>query len=303
MTRPARKRAARRHRGRGRRRSRAQPGASRGSARPSRDAPRRRPASRWTPSCSRSTRSSWSGPDAARACSARPRPRRWTGRTRRPATIELALVRQPATGDTTRVAAREPRRTRRIRLRLRARTASTTRRASGCSSSYDIVGFDPRGVGRSSAVSCYDDPAELDEYIYEIIPGRDAARTNGSRTLAASNSAFGAACLEHTGPLLQFVDTVSAARDLDLLRAVLGDSKLNFLGLLVRHVPRSHLRRALPGEDRAPRARRRARPGDERLRRDRSRRRWASRARSAPTSTDCVEREECPFTRHRSTAR
>lgn len=95
--------------------------------------------------------------------------------------------------------------------------------------SYDIVGFDPRGVGESSAVDCYDDPAELSAFLFDITPepfGSDAwidAREAG-------NAAFGAACLEHTGALLGSVDTVSAARDLDLLRAVLGDEKLNFLG-------------------------------------------------------------------------
>jgi len=96
-------------------------------------------------------------------------------------------------------------------------------------SSYDIVGFDPRGVVRSSAVSCYDDPAFLDEFNYGIIPG-----TPGSNQwiadVAAANAEFAQACLTHTGPLLEFVDTVSAARDMDLLRAVLGDEKLNFLG-------------------------------------------------------------------------
>lgn len=95
--------------------------------------------------------------------------------------------------------------------------------------SYDIVGFDPRGVGRSSAVSCYDDPAFLDEFNYGIIPG-----TVGSdqwiADVAAANAEFAQACLTHTGPLLQFVDTESAARDMDLLRAVLGDEKLNYLG-------------------------------------------------------------------------
>ena len=95
--------------------------------------------------------------------------------------------------------------------------------------SYDIVGFDPRGVGRSSAVSCYDDPAFLDEFNYGIIPG-----TVGSdqwiADVAAANAEFAQACLTHTGPLLEFVDTESAARDMDLLRAVLGDEKLNFLG-------------------------------------------------------------------------
>jgi pimeloyl-ACP methyl ester carboxylesterase len=39
---------------------------------------------------------------------------------------------------------------------------ATTERLQG---GYDIVGFDPRGVGRSSAVSCYDDPASLDGFL------------------------------------------------------------------------------------------------------------------------------------------
>jgi pimeloyl-ACP methyl ester carboxylesterase len=105
--------------------------------------------------------------------------------------------------------------------------------SSRLQSSYDIVGFDPRGVGRSSAVSCYDDPAFLDRFNYGD-GTTDEAGPVGSDAwiadLAASNAEFAAACLEFTGPLLQFVDTVSAARDLDLLRAVLGDEKLNYLG-------------------------------------------------------------------------
>jgi pimeloyl-ACP methyl ester carboxylesterase len=100
-------------------------------------------------------------------------------------------------------------------------------------SRYDVVGFDPRGVGRSSAVSCYDDPAFLDEFNYGD-GTTDQAGPVGSDAwiadLAATNAEFAAACLQFTGPLLQFVDTVSAARDLDLLRAVLGDAKLNYLG-------------------------------------------------------------------------
>lgn len=95
--------------------------------------------------------------------------------------------------------------------------------------SYDIVGFDPRGVGRSSAVSCYDDPAFLDDFNYGIIPGTPGT-DQWIADLAAANAEFAQSCLTHTGPLLQFVDTVSAARDLDLLRAVLGDEKLNYLG-------------------------------------------------------------------------
>ncbi|MBG6213292.1 MAG: alpha/beta hydrolase [Cryobacterium sp.] len=94
--------------------------------------------------------------------------------------------------------------------------------------SFDIVGFDPRGVGRSSAVSCYDS-AQMDEYIYGLTVaerGTDAWIAE----LSASADAFAAACAEQTGPLLGTVDTKSAARDLDLLRAVLGDTHLNYLG-------------------------------------------------------------------------
>ncbi|MDQ0574592.1 alpha/beta hydrolase [Agromyces albus] len=93
---------------------------------------------------------------------------------------------------------------------------------------FDIVGFDPRGVGRSSAVACYD-PAQMDEYLYGIIP---AERGSDEWVAAVETSAkdFGTACAEKSGDLLANVDTVSAARDLDLLRAVLGDEQLNYLG-------------------------------------------------------------------------
>jgi pimeloyl-ACP methyl ester carboxylesterase len=94
---------------------------------------------------------------------------------------------------------------------------------------YDIVGFDPRGVNKSSAVSCYDDPAQMDAFLYDLSPnpvGSDAWIDD----LERSNADFGKACLKYTGELLGYVDTVSAARDLDLLRAILGDEKLNYLG-------------------------------------------------------------------------
>ncbi len=94
---------------------------------------------------------------------------------------------------------------------------------------YDIVGFDPRGVNKSSAVKCYQDPAEMDKFLFGVSPnpfGSDAWIADQR----ASNTAFGAACLKYTGDLLGFIDTDSAARDLDLLRATLGDKKLNYLG-------------------------------------------------------------------------
>jgi len=93
---------------------------------------------------------------------------------------------------------------------------------------FDIVGFDPRGVGRSSAVACYD-AAQMDDYLYGIVPAeRGSDEWIGLVGDAARD--FGEACSENTGALLGQVDTVSAARDLDLLRAVLGDEQLNYLG-------------------------------------------------------------------------
>ena len=93
---------------------------------------------------------------------------------------------------------------------------------------FDIVGFDPRGVGQSNPVSCLE-PAEMDDYLYGVA---DAERGSDAwiAELAGSAEEFGAACAAKTGNSLEFMDTVSAARDLDLLRALLGDEKLNYLG-------------------------------------------------------------------------
>jgi pimeloyl-ACP methyl ester carboxylesterase len=94
---------------------------------------------------------------------------------------------------------------------------------------FDVVGFDPRGVNRSTPVTCYDDPAELDSYLYEIPPGEPGSDQWLDAASTASRD-FGQRCLDLTGPLLGYVDTPSAARDMDMLRAALGDEKLNFLG-------------------------------------------------------------------------
>jgi pimeloyl-ACP methyl ester carboxylesterase len=93
---------------------------------------------------------------------------------------------------------------------------------------FDVVGFDPRGVGRSTPVTCFDDEG-MDEYLYGL-----STEQRGSEAwmaeLADSAKQYGDACAENTGASLEFTDTVSAARDLDLMRAVLGDSELYYLG-------------------------------------------------------------------------
>jgi pimeloyl-ACP methyl ester carboxylesterase len=93
---------------------------------------------------------------------------------------------------------------------------------------YNIVGFDPRGVQNSAAVRCLTGKS-MDRFLYgttgyELGSAKDLAKTK----LVMAN--FIKACKKNTGDLLGHVDTVSAAKDMDIIRAVMGDDKLNYLG-------------------------------------------------------------------------
>ncbi|WP_228545896.1 alpha/beta hydrolase [Microcella flavibacter] len=94
---------------------------------------------------------------------------------------------------------------------------------------YDVIGWDPRGVGRSSAVTCYTDPAQMDEFVYGV-PEAEAGTPEWVDELTASAVDFAEACAENSGPLLEFVDTDSTVRDLDLLRSIVGDETLTYFG-------------------------------------------------------------------------
>ncbi|MCB5169344.1 alpha/beta hydrolase [Streptomyces bambusae] len=92
---------------------------------------------------------------------------------------------------------------------------------------YDLVSFDPRGVGRSAAVRCESDQ-ELDAYYQTDSspegPAEEQAFTAGIRRYAA-------ACEKNSGTVLPHVGTLNAARDLDRIRAALGDEKLHYFGI------------------------------------------------------------------------
>ncbi|MFG3055610.1 alpha/beta hydrolase [Kitasatospora sp. NPDC048239] len=92
---------------------------------------------------------------------------------------------------------------------------------------FDVIGFDPRGTGESSPVVCYDDK-QHDEANQLDSPLEPAAR-RAEHVRAATDHA--AACQAKSGRLLPFVGTRNTARDLDVLRAVSGDRKLNYLGI------------------------------------------------------------------------
>jgi pimeloyl-ACP methyl ester carboxylesterase len=91
---------------------------------------------------------------------------------------------------------------------------------------FDIVGFDPRGVGRSAPIDCVDD-AELDGFLgFDPTPD-DAGE---EEKFAANAKGFAQKCGANAGPLLGHVSTVDAAKDMDVLRAALGEQKLHYLG-------------------------------------------------------------------------
>lgn len=91
---------------------------------------------------------------------------------------------------------------------------------------YDVVGFDPRGVARSAPVDCVDD-AQLDEILAGDPTPDDVAEVAGLQRRAG---VLAQGCADRSGQLLPHVGTVAAARDLDVLRAVLGDERLSYLG-------------------------------------------------------------------------
>ncbi|WP_159327246.1 alpha/beta hydrolase [Streptomyces tendae] len=91
---------------------------------------------------------------------------------------------------------------------------------------YDMVAVDPRGVARSEPVECLDGP-EMDAYTQTDVTPDDAGETD---ELVDAYKEFAEGCGADAPKLLRHVSTVEAARDTDVLRAVLGDEKLTYVG-------------------------------------------------------------------------
>lgn len=92
--------------------------------------------------------------------------------------------------------------------------------------SFDVFGYDVRGVGRSSALTCFDD-ARYTRAVTEAkgVPGADAF---GPALREAAE--FDQACVDNSGALLPYVGTEYVARDIDLLRQALGEEQLTYYG-------------------------------------------------------------------------
>jgi pimeloyl-ACP methyl ester carboxylesterase len=93
---------------------------------------------------------------------------------------------------------------------------------------FDLVGFDPRGIIRSTPLRCFATLAEaqaaLAPFPFPVTPREERIWVRADRTIAR-------ACAERGGPILDHMSTANVARDLDLLRQALGDRRLTFFGV------------------------------------------------------------------------
>ncbi|MFG2948122.1 alpha/beta hydrolase [Streptomyces adustus] len=92
---------------------------------------------------------------------------------------------------------------------------------------YDFVGFDPRGVGHSAPISCIDPQEFVKAPKADPVPDSEADK-RAQRKLAAE---YADGCYERSGEMLPHMTTPNTARDLDVIRAALGEKKLNYLGV------------------------------------------------------------------------
>ena len=105
---------------------------------------------------------------------------------------------------------------------------------------YDIIGFDPRGVGQSTPITCWTND-EIKQHLAN--PSDDAGPTDPLKGITSTNNpaqnkidrgtANAARCAQHSQvpELLDHVGTRDVARDLDILRATNSNTKLNYLGI------------------------------------------------------------------------
>ena len=92
---------------------------------------------------------------------------------------------------------------------------------------FDIVSWDPRGVGASTHVRCFQSELASDRFWGELtVPTTDAA----SKAYRHKAAGYARRCGKVSGALLRHISTADTVRDLDYLRKLVGEPKMNYVG-------------------------------------------------------------------------
>ncbi|MEU6084010.1 alpha/beta hydrolase [Streptomyces sp. NPDC047108] len=94
---------------------------------------------------------------------------------------------------------------------------------------FDIVSWDPRGVGESTAVRCFDTAEEAIAFEERVPPFPVGKKQR--RTFVAAYEELGQRCERRFPALLRHISTADTARDLDVLRAAVGERRLRYWGI------------------------------------------------------------------------
>ncbi|MFV0253866.1 MAG: alpha/beta fold hydrolase [Beutenbergiaceae bacterium] len=93
---------------------------------------------------------------------------------------------------------------------------------------FDVIGFDPRGVGQSDPITCFPDAASEAAFMqnrgaFPLTAAQETAYIRSTRVLAN-------ACQLFSGDRIRHASTANVARDMDLLRQAVGDEQLSYIG-------------------------------------------------------------------------
>ena len=141
-------------------------------------------------------------------------------------TIDLALVRMPATGKREGAVLFNPGGPGGSGFDFVAYSGKVIQSELGLEH-FDVVGFDPRGVDRSNGIRCVDD-AFMEAHLYlDDTPDTPEEKA----LLEEDDKGFVEGCKKNYGDTLRFYSTEATARDMDLIRAAMGDDQISYLGI------------------------------------------------------------------------
>ncbi|MGA5298909.1 alpha/beta hydrolase [Nucisporomicrobium flavum] len=113
---------------------------------------------------------------------------------------------------------------------------------------FDIVGFDPRGIYRSTPLRCFD---TYEQAVAVLPPFPYPQKPAEEQVQRVSDDRLAAACARHGGAILGHMSSADAARDMDLLRRMLGDRKLTYVGYSYGSLLGQNYANLFPGRFRA----------------------------------------------------